>query len=185
MNAFNSPFWPFVLASTSIGQEGLDFHRYCRRVVHWNLPRNPIDLEQREGRIIRYKCLAIRQTVAARYGKIEFTGKGIWEDIFAEAAKKEKRPQGSDLIPFWDLLPGDDLVKIERIVPMYPCSKDQPDYERLIQILSLYRLTLGQPRQEELLDSLIEKFAGKEQRLKEFFINLSPFYRKKASGKTR
>jgi hypothetical protein len=24
--AFNSPFWPFVLASTSVGQEGLDFH---------------------------------------------------------------------------------------------------------------------------------------------------------------
>ena len=24
--AFNSPFWPFVLTSTSVGQEGLDFH---------------------------------------------------------------------------------------------------------------------------------------------------------------
>ena len=37
-----------MLASTSIGQEGLDFHNYCRRIVHWNLPSNPIDLEQRE-----------------------------------------------------------------------------------------------------------------------------------------
>ena len=27
-NAFNSPFRPFVLASTSIGQEGLDCHAY-------------------------------------------------------------------------------------------------------------------------------------------------------------
>ena len=26
-DAFNSPFWPFVLVSTSVGQEGLDFHR--------------------------------------------------------------------------------------------------------------------------------------------------------------
>ena len=26
--AFNSPFWPFVLATTSVGQEGLDFHLY-------------------------------------------------------------------------------------------------------------------------------------------------------------
>ncbi|MEM1334413.1 MAG: hypothetical protein AAGG08_13255, partial [Actinomycetota bacterium] len=25
-SAFNSPFWPFVLASTSVGQEGIDFH---------------------------------------------------------------------------------------------------------------------------------------------------------------
>ena len=27
-NAFNSPFRPFVLATTSVGQEGLDFHLY-------------------------------------------------------------------------------------------------------------------------------------------------------------
>ena len=48
-NSFNSPFRPFVLASTSIGQEGLDFHNYCRRIVHRNLPSNSIDSEQREG----------------------------------------------------------------------------------------------------------------------------------------
>ncbi|MEZ5285580.1 MAG: hypothetical protein R2712_12410 [Vicinamibacterales bacterium] len=30
--AFNSPFWPFVLCSTSVGQEGLDFHHYCHAV---------------------------------------------------------------------------------------------------------------------------------------------------------
>ncbi len=35
--AFNSPFRPFILASTSIGQEGLDFHTWCHAVVHWNL----------------------------------------------------------------------------------------------------------------------------------------------------
>jgi len=48
-NAFNSPFRPFVLATTSVGQEGLDFHLYSRKVVHWNLPNNPIDV----GRILR------------------------------------------------------------------------------------------------------------------------------------
>jgi hypothetical protein len=36
-DAFNSPFRPFVLATTSIGQEGLDFHPYCYRVYDWNL----------------------------------------------------------------------------------------------------------------------------------------------------
>ena len=41
--------------STSIGQEGLDFHTYCHAVVHWNLPSNPVDMEQREGRVHRYK----------------------------------------------------------------------------------------------------------------------------------
>ena len=32
--AFNSPFRPFVLSTTSIGQEGLDFHWYCRKIMH-------------------------------------------------------------------------------------------------------------------------------------------------------
>ena len=25
----------------------VNFHYYCRRIVHWNLPSNPIDIEQR------------------------------------------------------------------------------------------------------------------------------------------
>src|SRR3954449_6642208 len=62
--AFNSPFRPFVLATTSIGQEGLDFHPYCYRVYHWNLPGNPVDLEQREGRVHRFKGHAVRLNVA-------------------------------------------------------------------------------------------------------------------------
>ena len=64
--AFNSPFRPFVLATTSVGQEGLDFHPYCYRVYHWNLPSNPVDLEQREGRVHRFKGHAIRLNLAER-----------------------------------------------------------------------------------------------------------------------
>jgi len=150
-NAFNSPFRPFVLASTSIGQEGLDFHNYCRRIVHWNLPSNPIDLEQREGRINRFECLAIRQNVARRYGEISFRS-DIWKEMFREAERKEKTGNCSDLIPYWGLRKSDDMIRIERIVPMYPFSRDELQYERLIKILSLYRLTLGQARQEELLE---------------------------------
>lgn len=101
-NAFNSPMRPFVLATTSIGQEGLDFHNYCRVIMHWNLPSNPIDLEQREGRINRFKCLAIRQNVADKYGKADgITFKrDIWTEMF-EAAKAEKQNDQSELVPFW------------------------------------------------------------------------------------
>lgn len=67
-DAFNSPFRPFVLATTSIGQEGLDFHAWCHAVVHWNLPANPVDLEQREGRVHRYKGHAVRKNIAEKYG---------------------------------------------------------------------------------------------------------------------
>lgn len=171
--AFNSPFRPFVLATTSIGQEGLDFHLNCRKIVHWNLPSNPIDLEQREGRINRFKCLAIRQNIAKKYGNIKFK-EDIWEEMFNEASKREKG-NNSDLVPYWSLADTDEnTIKIERIVPMYPISKDQVKYNRLIKVLSLYRLTLGQPRQEELLNALGDSFEQAED-IEDLFINLSPF----------
>lgn len=174
-DAFNSPFRPFVLASTSIGQEGLDFHNYCRRIVHWNLPSNPIDLEQREGRINRFACLAIRQNIAKTYGNLEFKN-NIWIEMFAEASRKEKTKGSSDLIPYWGLSEKeDDMVKIERILPLYPFSRDEVRYDRLIKILALYRITLGQARQEELLDSIISN--AELDNLDELFINLSPFYK--------
>ena len=166
--AFNSPFRPFVLSTTSIGQEGLDFHTYCRKVVHWNLPSNPIDLEQREGRINRYKCLAVRQNIARRYGT-----EPTWDAMFARAADSMKGTN-SDLVPYW-CLPGsgEDDVRIERIVPLYPYSRDRLRYDRIIRILSLYRLTLGQPRQEELISVLDRELAGEPG--KDLFLDLSPF----------
>lgn len=174
--AFNSPFRPFVLTSTSIGQEGLDFHNYCRRVVHWNLPSNPIDLEQREGRINRFACLAIRQNVAKRYGGIQYKT-NVWDELFHEAALSEKSENSSDLIPYWGLKETEDMIRIERIVPMYPFSRDQAAYDRLIKILSLYRLTLGQARQEELLEYLIQN-DKKQEDLTNLFMNLSPYFKK-------
>jgi len=173
-NSFNSPFRPFVLATTSIGQEGLDFHYYCRRIMHWNLPSNPIDLEQREGRINRFKCLAIRQNIALKYGNNVIFKNDVWNDLF-ERAKDDYKTGYSELIPFW-CLPEDQEIKIERIVPVYPISKDIGTYERLIKILSLYRLTLGQARQEELLEYLFKNCDDRDK-LKELFINLSPFYK--------
>ena len=153
-NAFNSPMRPFVLATTSIGQEGLDFHYYCRKIMHWNLPGNPIDLEQREGRINRYKCLAIRQDLANRFSDKSFIS-DVWQELFAMAVEDVKEEGQSELVPYW-CLGKNQNVKIERIIPMYPVSKDEVNYQRLVKVLSLYRLTMGQARQEELVNYLIE-----------------------------
>ncbi|MCD8302650.1 MAG: helicase [Prevotellaceae bacterium] len=173
--AFNSPFRPFILSSTSIGQEGLDFHWYARKIVHWNLPSNPVDLEQREGRINRYKCLALRRNVARLFGD-HFS----WDDMFEEAKEKLKSNY-SDMVPYW-CLPVKDMSKeqqqqleyIERIVPLYPFSRDTYKYERLIDVLSLYRMTLGQPRQEELL-RLLKDMNLDAEKLKQLTINLCPY----------
>ncbi len=174
-NAFNSPFRPFVLATTSIGQEGLDFHLYCRKIVHWNLPSNPIDFEQREGRINRYLCHAIRQNVAFNETEIE------WKDKFEKT--REKYGNGfSEMIPYW-CLPDSYPYKyhIERIVPMYPFSQDNAKYDRLINVLALYRLTLGHPRQQEMISILNSKKLSEEE-LEELYINLSPYKKLKKTG---
>ena len=175
--AFNSPFRPFILSTTSIGQEGLDFHLYARKIVHWNLPSNPVDLEQREGRINRFKCFAIRRNVASLFASSDFQS---WEELF-DIARSTLKGDNSDMVPYW-CLPVNRLSSeqcrrlqfIERIVPLYPLSRDRYRYEKLIKILSLYRMTLGQPRQEELLQ-LLKEMNLSDKQLQELTIDLCPF----------
>jgi hypothetical protein len=58
---FNSPLLPEVLICTSVGQEGIDLHRHCRHVVHYDLPWNPAVLEQRTGRTDRIGSKTFRE----------------------------------------------------------------------------------------------------------------------------
>lgn len=53
LRGFNSPFAPFVLIASAVGQEGIDLQRFCRHVIHYDLEWNPAKLEQREGRVDR------------------------------------------------------------------------------------------------------------------------------------
>lgn len=150
--AFNSPFWPFVLATTSVGQEGLDFHSYCHAVVHWNLPSNPVDLEQREGRIHRYKGHAVRKNVAAHYGlSVLDDSCDPWESLFL-AARRDRADKLSDIVPFW-VLEGD--ARIERHVPALPLSRDLDRLTALRRSLAVYRMVFGQNRQEDLIAYLL------------------------------
>jgi hypothetical protein len=158
--AFNSPFRPFILASTSIGQEGLDFHTWCHSVIHWNLPSNPVDLEQREGRVHRYKGHAIRKNIAKTYG-LEALRTGWdrhgdpWNFMFVQA--ENDRPLGvNDLVPYW-VFEVDGGARIERRVPILAFSKEEFHYHRLKRMLAVYRLVFGQPRQEDLLEHLASR----------------------------
>jgi hypothetical protein len=172
-DAFNSPFAPFVLASTSVGQEGLDFHPYCHAVVHWNLPSNPVDLEQREGRVHRYKGHALRKNVVAAVG-----GRSLlrehddpWAALFKEAEKSDAARADRDIVPYW-VFPGDS--KIERHIPALPLSRDEERLHRLQRSLALYRSVLGQPRQEELVELLAERGLPGALTTDELRIDLSP-----------
>ncbi len=180
--AFNSPFRPFILATTSIGQEGLDFHTYCHRVYHWNLPSNPVDLEQREGRVNRYKGHAVRKNVALALGlkALREAGREVedpWDCLFALA--RERRPQGgNDLVPYWIYEPDEGGYKVERKVPVLAYSREHSRIRKLKRSLALYRMVFGQPRQEDLLaqvESLCEEGGFDPAELAKWAISLSPW----------
>ena len=174
-DAFNSPFRPFVLASTSIGQEGLDFHTWCHAVVHWNLPSNPVDLEQREGRVHRYKGHAVRKNVAERYGLTALSGVheggDPWQTLFMIATRGKSNGH-SDLIPFWIFEEGS--ARVERRIPLLPYSKEIGKLKRLKQGLALYRMVFGQPRQEDLLFSISQNGNNESVDLTDWLISLQP-----------
>lgn len=58
---FNSPLLPEILICTQVGQEGIDLHRHCRHVVHYDLAWNPAVLEQRTGRVDRIGSKTFRE----------------------------------------------------------------------------------------------------------------------------
>ena len=173
-DAFNSPFRPFVLASTSIGQEGLDFHPWCHSLVHWNLPGNPVDLEQREGRIHRYKGHAVRRNVAARHADTALrscrAGDDIWRRMFELADEAARAAGKSDLEPHW-IAPGDCFV--QRHVPLLPYTTEREAFARLKRQLAAYRVVFGQPRQEELV-TLLDRSDVDVAKLKHWAVDLRP-----------
>jgi hypothetical protein len=68
-NGFNTPLLPEVLICTQVGQEGIDLHRHCRNVVHYDLAWNPAVLEQRTGRADRIGSKTFRERDAATDAK--------------------------------------------------------------------------------------------------------------------
>ena len=161
--AFNSPFWPFVLSTTSVGQEGLDFHWYCHAVVHWNLPPNPVDLEQREGRVHRYHSHAIRKNIAQAVGpdvcdraqSAAANGqcRSMWDMAYQLA--DEQFADGGGLVPHWVFTEGN--ARIQRHTPFLPLSREADRIAALRRSLAVYRMVFGQPRQDDLLDFLLRE----------------------------
>ena len=161
--SFNSPFWPLVLGTTSIGQEGLDFHWYCHAVVHWNLPPNPVDLEQREGRVHRYHGHAIRKNIAQKVGARAIQQARValsrgervspWELAYELAGSEYDGDEG--LAPHWVFTEG--TARIQRHSPVLPMSWDEHRVDVLRRSLAVYRMVFGQPRQDDLLEFILRE----------------------------
>lgn len=174
--AFNSPFWPHILATTSVGQEGLDFHTWCRRIVHWDLCPGPLELEQREGRIQRFGGLVIRRKLADLVGSraastVQDGHASLWNHIAEQAEQEHSTRTG--LSPWW-VLKG---AAVDRYVFALPHGRDIERFRTLKEQRLIYRLALGQPNQEDLLDRLLQGSEEIRAVLSKLALDLSAFSR--------
>ena len=168
--AFNSPFWPHVLSTTSVGQEGLDFHYWCDKIVHWDLPAGPVEFEQREGRISRYSSLTVRRVFVAQY---------------AEAAYSAL-DRGSPFVRIFDAAHAaeDDGIGLERwwtprsqkptsFTFKWNFSIRQSRIDKLQKELLYYRLGIGQP-EPDAFTKLLEHLGATRDEARTLALNLSP-----------
>lgn len=153
--AFNAPFWPHMLVTRSIGQEGLDFHPWCRTLAHWDLCSEPVALEQREGRISRFAGLSIRRAIVSQLATANVErseSESPWKRLAALANNELEDETG--LSPWW-VAPG---AETRSLVFTIPGSEQPARRAKLHTERALYRLVLGMPDQADLL----ELIAGRE-----------------------
>ncbi len=171
--AFNSPFWPKVLVTTSIGQEGLDLHPWCCALAHWDLATGPVALEQREGRITRFAGLAVRRAIASqmqsRLKENRETG-SPWKQL-AQLAESELGDD-SGLAPWWTV----DGAICKNYVFSAFTSEQRIGLDALNQERALYRLVLGMPDQNDLMSVLkIKLEQGEDSEIRDACLDLCAY----------
>ena len=101
----------------------------------------------------------------------------LWDQLFdqAEMSERPKAQFPCDLIPCWHI-ETDKGYSIERIVPLYPFSKDIEKYQNMLKVLAYYRLTFGQPRQDELIEAMAEAGLDDNEKilLQKLMLDLTP-----------
>ena len=171
--AFNSPFWPFVLASTSVGQEGHRLPLVVPRRLPLEHPRQPRRLRTARGPrrpLPRPRHPQEHRGTPRRLRAGSSDGRNPWDHLY-EAARDFEEEYGG-FSPSW-VYPGP--AKIERHVAPILLSSDAAKYARVKKDVALYRLTFGQPRQEDLLE-LLRRHQGDfdPETLRALRINLAP-----------
>ena len=86
-------------------------------------------------------------------------------------AATDLRHRFGELSPHW-VYPGP--AKVQRIGLPYPLSIDNDRLQKLKDDVALYRLTLGQPRQEDLLDLLHRSGTAGTEVAAKLRLDLSP-----------
>lgn len=74
LSLFNSPFGPDVLVTTDWLSEGVDLHRNCRHLIHYELDPSPVRTIQRNGRVRRVGSWAALTDQPIQYAYPSFGG---------------------------------------------------------------------------------------------------------------
>lgn len=74
MALFNSPFGPDVVVVTDKYSEGIDLHKACRLLIHYELDPSPMRTIQREGRVRRVGGYAGKARLPVEYAMPAFGG---------------------------------------------------------------------------------------------------------------
>ena len=129
--AFNAPFLPFVLMTTSIGAEGLDFHLYCDRLAHYTAPSGVVAMEQKNGRIDRRNSLAVRRWWSRPGSTFRL-----------KQYQAELEAQTGGLCPLWDA--GEGNLHYYFFYTRF--TQEREELERLFQERRRYRESIGADR---------------------------------------
>jgi superfamily II DNA or RNA helicase len=154
-------FWrengPQYLISSRAGGEGLNL-QVARRLVHVDVPWNPMEMEQRIGRVHRFKS---RRTILV---DTLVTKDSREADVYDVAREKLERIAhavgGKDrsqaiFARVMALVPPDDLLQVMGRKPLAPLSpEDEKDVERLV--------TAGY----ELWDSFDKKYRDEQRKIR-------------------
>jgi hypothetical protein len=116
---------------------------------------------------------AVRRNIAHRHGPQILRSSELdpWRAAY-QIASDETATYG-EFAPYW-LYPGP--AHIERHVAPYPLSVDLARLSRIKEDLALYRLTFGQPRQEDMLELLLRRrgVASQPGAIQELGVSLAP-----------
>jgi hypothetical protein len=167
---FNTPFWPHILVTTSIGQEGLDFHAWCRALMHWDLCPGPVALEQREGRISRFAGLSVRRAVVNGINESPWNiadAGSPWKGLEVQAEAELSDQTG--LSPWWVVQGG----TTQTLFLSVPGSEQLARRVNLERERALYRLVLGMSDQADLLELIASREEWGSSMLREASLDLS------------
>ena len=143
-----------ILLSSEVGGEGLDF-QFCQAIINYDLPYNPMRIEQRIGRIDRFGQNADKIFIASMYIK-----NTIDEKIFSALFERIKLVE--DSVGILEPILGDELLNLQNDIISGDLTSEQME-KRIKEI----KISLANSKKE------LERFENNRKELlgEEYFID--------------